>query len=135
MTKQETLSVSIQKYLPDPCILLLECGYHVLMSTKGFCQNPYFSMWQCCGIFVSSEFDLLILQNADQVIGHEACRQNIMQPSCMISYFLMEFQYLQKNHLQHIRFMSHVAYTADNVTDTGVLIIKTNALHMGKTQK
>ena len=47
----------------------------------------------------------------------------------------MEFQYLQKNHLQHIRFMSHVAYTADNVTDTGVLIIKTNALHMGKTQK
>ena len=92
-------------------------------------------MWQCCGIFVSSEFDLLILQNADKGIRHEAYRQNRTQPSCMISYFLMEFQYLQKNHLQHIRFMSHVAYTADNVTDTGVLIIQTNALHMGKTQK
>ena len=31
--------------------------------------------------------------------------------------------------------MSHVAYTTDNVIDTKVLIIKTNSLHMGKTQK
>ena len=68
-------------------------------------------------------------QKADKVIRHEAYRP------CMISYFLMEFQYLQKNHLQHTRFMSHVAYTMENVTDTGVLIIKTNAFHMGKTQK
>ena len=82
---------------------------------------------------MSSEFNLLILQNADEVIRHEAYRQNRTQPSCMISYFLMEFQYLQKNHLQHIRFMSHVAYTADNVTD--IKIIKTNLLQMGKTQK
>ena len=49
--------------------------------------------------------------------------------------FLMEIQYLQNNHLQHIRFMSHVAYTTDNVTDTKVLIIETKPLHMGKTQK
>ena len=92
-------------------------------------------MWQCCGI-VSSEFDLFILQKDDKVLHHGANRQNRLQPSCMISYFLMEFQYLQKNHLQHIKFMSHVAYTTDNVTDTGVLIIKkTNALHMGKTRK
>ena len=51
--------------------------------------------------------------------------------------FLMEFNIYKIiiYHLQHIRFMSHVAYTTDNVIDTKVLIIKTNSLHMGKTQK
>ena len=112
--------------IPASC---LECGYHVLMSSKGCCQNSYSSMWQCCGIFGTSEFDIFILQNTDKVICHEAYRPY------MISYFSWNIYKIIIHHLQHIRFMSHVAYTADNVTDTKVLIIKTNSLHMGKTQK
>ena len=97
--------------------ILLKYGYLVLMSYRGCCQNPI-SQYGSVVEFVSSEFDLFILQKDDKVLHHGANRQNRLQPSCMISYFLMEFQYLQKNHLQHIKFMSHVAYPMDNVTNT-----------------
>ena len=79
--------------------ILLKYGYLVLMSYRGCCQNPI-SQYGSVVEFVSSEFDLFILQKADKVLRHGAYRQNRLQPSCMISYFLQEFQYLQKVHAQ-----------------------------------
>ena len=104
---------------------------------QGCCQNPYSQCGSvvelCHQNLISSYYRKLTKSFVMEPIDRIDCSHNVW-----FHIFSRNFNIYKKcmhNHLQHIKFMSHVGCTTDNITHTEVLIIKTNSFHMMITQR